>query len=253
LGGAGMLKLWIGLAVAFLLGLIIFGGIKRIAAFAELVVPFMALAFILMAVMVMILNAHKVPAMFADIFSSAFGGHAAFGAILGQAIAWGVKRGVYANEAGQGTGPHAAAAAEVSHPAKQGYVQAFSVYVDTLLVCSATAFMILSTGMYNVATPEGAMLVEALPGLEAGPGFAQAAVESVLPGYGAGFVAMALLFFAFPTIVAYYYMAETNIAYINRKVHRPWMTPALRVFIPPAGLVGAGRSARARWAPGRLG
>src|SRR5690606_6779064 len=115
LGGSGMLKLWIGLAVAFLLGLIIFGGIKRIATFAEVVVPFMALAFILMAVIVMIVNADKVPAMFADIFSSAFGGHAAFGAILGQAIAWGVKRGVYANEAGQGTGPHAAAAAEVSH------------------------------------------------------------------------------------------------------------------------------------------
>src|SRR5690606_23119044 len=149
LGGSGMLKLWIGLAVAFLLGLIIFGGIKRIAAFAELVVPFMALAFILMAVMVMILNAHKVPAMFADIFSSAFGGHAAFGAILGQAIAWGVKRGVYANEAGQGTGPHAAAAAEVSHPAKQGYVQAFAIYFDTMLVCTSTAFLVLSTGMYN--------------------------------------------------------------------------------------------------------
>src|SRR5690606_6276263 len=111
----------------------------------------------------------------------------------------GGRRVSWSRGAGQGTCPLEAAAAEVSHPAKQGYVQAFSVYVDTLLVCSATAFMIISTGMYNVATPEGVMLVEALPGVEAGPGFAQAAVESVLPGYGAGFVALALLFFAFTT------------------------------------------------------
>src|SRR5690606_16784021 len=196
LGGAGMLKLWIGLAVAFLLGLIIFGGIKRIAAFAELVVPFMALAFILMAVMVMILNAHKVPAMFADIFSSAFGGHAAFGAILGQAIAWGVKRGVYANEAGQGTGPHAAAAAEVSHPAKQGYVQACASYFAAMLVCSSTAFLVLSTGMYNpfrVVLEDGKETLQAVvtgaPGVQPSEGaqFTQAAVESGLPGWGAGF------------------------------------------------------------------
>ena len=239
--------------VVLALGFIIFGGVKRIARFAEFVVPFMALAYMLVAFVIMVLNAEQVPAMVSLILSSAFGMEAGFGAMLGLAVEWGVKRGIYSNEAGQGTGPHAAAAAEVSHPAKQGYVQAFSIYVDTLLVCSATAFMILSTGMYNVASPEGAMLVEALPGIEAGPGFAQAAVESVMPGYGAGFVALALLFFAFTTIIAYYYMAETNIAYINRKVHRPWMTLALRVLILLAVVLGSVRSAGAAWTLGDIG
>lgn len=239
--------------LAIALALIIFGGVKRIARFAEIVVPFMAVAYILTALVIMVVNAGQVPAMIALVFKSAFGMEAGFGAMLGLAIQWGVKRGIYSNEAGQGTGPHAAAAAEVSHPAKQGYVQAFSVYVDTLLVCSATAFMILSTGMYNVGHPDGTMIVNQLPGIEAGPGFAQAAVESVLPGYGAGFVALALLFFAFTTIIAYYYMAETNIAYINRRVHRPWMILVLRIVILAAVVVGVLRSAGAAWTLGDIG
>lgn len=240
-----------GIVVA--LAFIIFGGVKRIARFAEIVVPFMALAYILVALLILFLNIGQLPRVLGLIFGSAFGANAAFGAVLGLAVEWGVKRGIYSNEAGQGTGPHAAAAAEVSHPAKQGYVQAFSVYVDTLLVCSATAFMILSTGMYNVIAPDGGMLVEALPGVEPGPGFAQNAVEAVLPGYGAGFVAIALLFFAFTTIVAYYYMAETNIAYINRKVHRPWLTLALRIGVLAAVSYGTLHSAGAAWALGDLG
>ena len=263
LGGSGMLKLWIGLAVAFLLGLIIFGGIKRIATFAEVVVPFMALAFILMAVIVMIVNADKVPAMFADIFSSAFGGHAAFGAILGQAIAWGVKRGVYANEAGQGTGPHAAAAAEVSHPAKQGYVQAFAIYFDTMLVCTSTAFLLLSTGMYNtfrVVVEDGKetlqAIVQGVPGVQPSEGaqFTQAAVESVLPGWGAGFVALALFFFAFTTIMAYYYMAETNLTYLAgvRKTH-PLATLLLRLGIIGMVVFGAYHNAAMAWTLGDIG
>ncbi|MGB0132948.1 alanine/glycine:cation symporter family protein, partial [Dokdonella sp.] len=132
------------------LAFIIFGGVKRIARFAEFVVPFMALAYILIALGIMAINIDQVPVIFSLIIKSAFGLEAGFGAMLGLAIEWGVKRGVYSNEAGQGTAPHAAAAAEVAHPAKQGYVQAFSIYVDTLLVCSATAFLILSTDMYNV-------------------------------------------------------------------------------------------------------
>lgn len=239
--------------LALALALIIFGGVKRIAHFAQIVVPFMAIAYLLVALTIMALNIEQVPVMLALVFKSAFGLDSAFGAVLGLAVQWGVKRGIYSNEAGQGTGPHAAAAAEVSHPAKQGYVQAFSVYVDTLLVCSATAFMILSTGMYNVAGPDGAMIVNNLPGIEAGPGFAQAAVESVLPGYGAGFVALALLFFAFTTIVAYYYMAETNIAYINRKMHRPWMILVLRIAILGAVIMGVMRSTGAAWTLGDIG
>ena len=235
------------------LGFIIFGGVKRIASFAGFVVPFMALAYILAALVIMFLNMAQIPAMFMLIFESAFGMHAGFGAMLGLAVEWGVKRGIYSNEAGQGTGPHHAAAAEVSHPAKQGYVQAFSVYVDTLLVCSATAFMILSTGMYNVVGRGGEMLAEALPGVEPGPGFAQFAVEAVMPGYGAGFVATALFFFAFTTIIAYYYMAETNIAYINRRIHRPWMIFALRILILAAVTFGCVRTAGMAWTLGDIG
>ena len=239
--------------IVVLLGFIIFGGVKRIASVAEFVVPFMALAYILVALVIMFLNAGQLPAMWWLIIKSAFGAEAAFGAILGLAIEWGVKRGIYSNEAGQGTGPHHAAAAEVSHPAKQGLVQAFSVYVDTLLVCSATAFMILSTGAYNVIRPDKIAIVENLPGVVVGPGFAQHAVESVLPGYGAGFVAMALFFFAFTTLLAYYYMAETNIAYINRKVHRPWMVFVLRIALLAAVTFGAVRTADMAWTLGDIG
>ncbi len=235
------------------LGFIIFGGVKRIARFAEFVVPFMAIAYILIATVIMFLNVEQVPEVFSLIFRSAFGFEAGFGAVLGLAVEWGVKRGVYSNEAGQGTAPHPAAAAEVSHPAKQGYVQAFSVYIDTMLVCSATAFMILSTGMYNVNNPAGGMLVDNLPGMEVGPGYAQAAVESMLPGFGEGFVAVALLFFAFTTIVAYYYMAETNISYINRKIHRPWIVQLLRVGILTMVTIGTLKTAGGAWQLGDIG
>ncbi len=249
------LKLGIGTGVALMLAVIIFGGVKRIANFAEVVVPFMAGGFILMALTVMVLNADKVPEMFGLIFSSAFGTHAAFGALLGLAVEWGVKRGVYANEAGQGTGPHAAAAAEVSHPAKQGYVQAFAIYIDTMLVCTSTAFLVLASGMYNVHAPDGvAMLHSGLPGVEPGPGFAQAAVESILPGWGAGFVALALFFFAFTTIMAYYYMAETNLTYVagTGRTH-PLAILLLRLGIMAMVVFGAFHNATQAWALGDIG
>src|SRR5690606_20707628 len=112
-----------GIIVVAILAVIIFGGVRRIAKTAEIVVPFMAVGYVLVAIIIVILNIEKLPEVFGLIFSSAFGFDAAFGGIIGAAISWGVKRGIYSNEAGQGTGPHAAAAAEVSHPAKQGLVQ----------------------------------------------------------------------------------------------------------------------------------
>ena len=235
------------------LGFIIFGGVRRIAAFAEIVVPFMALAYILIAVVIVGMNASMIPDMVALIINSAFGFDAGFGAMIGMAIQWGVKRGVYSNEAGQGTGPHPAAAAEVSHPAKQGYVQAFSVYIDTLFVCTATAFMLLATNSYNVHGADGAMLVEGLAGVSAGPGFTQAAVESALPGFGASFVALALLFFSFTTMLAYYYMADSNIAYINRTANRPWLTFIMKgLFLVSVGY-GTVHSAGVAWGLGDVG
>nr|WP_298170317.1 alanine/glycine:cation symporter family protein [uncultured Pseudomonas sp.] len=239
--------------LAVMIGLIIFGGVKRIAHFTQVVVPFMALGYILVACVVIMLNIEKLPEVITLILKSAFGMDAGFGAILGLAIMWGVKRGVYSNEAGQGTGPHASSAAAVSHPAKQGLVQAFSVYIDTLFVCSATAFMLLITGQYNVQGPDGSAMFTGIAGVAAGPGYVQTAMENMMPGFGNIFVAVALFFFAFTTILAYYYIAETNIAYINRKIHRPWLTLLLKIGIIAATVYGTVKSATFAWDLGDLG
>ncbi|GAE36390.1 sodium/alanine symporter family protein [Halalkalibacter akibai JCM 9157] len=237
-----------------IIGIIIFGGVKRIATVAQYVVPFMAIAYILLSLIIVLVNITSLPAVIGLIVSSAFGADAAFGGIIGLAISWGVKRGIYSNEAGQGTGPHAAAAAEVSHPAKQGLVQSFSVYIDTLLVCSATAFMILFTGMYNTESPNGGFIVNNLGSeIPAGAGYTQAAIESVLPGFGAAFVAVALFFFAFTTIMAYYYMAETNIAYLIRGKFRKSGMLVLKVVLLLAVFFGSVREADLAWALGDVG
>jgi alanine or glycine:cation symporter, AGCS family len=249
----GIDKTITGAVLVLILSFIIFGGVKRIATFAEFVVPFMALGYILVAVFLVAMNFQQLPGVIKLIFTSAFGMDSAFGAILGLAIQWGVKRGVYSNEAGQGTGPHASSAAEISHPAKQGLVQGFSVYVDTLLVCSATAFMLLITGQYNVEAADGSRMFTGIAGVPAGPGYVQTALENAMPGFGAIFVAVALLFFAFTTIVAYYYIAETNIAYINRTVHRPWLTMLLRVIIIGATFYGSIKTADLAWGLGDIG
>ncbi|QEL55161.1 alanine/glycine:cation symporter family protein [Chromobacterium paludis] len=239
--------------LAMLLGFIIFGGVKRIAVFAGAVVPFMALGYIIVACVVIALNLDKLPGVIALIFSSAFGLDAGMGAILGFAIQWGVKRGIYSNEAGQGTGPHASSAAAVSHPAKQGLVQAFSVYIDTLFVCSATAFMLLITGQYNVQGPDGAALYTGIAGVAAGPGYVQTAMENIMPGFGSAFVALALLFFAFTTIIAYYYIAETNIAYLTRNQRRPWLAFALKLALMAATVYGTVKTADLAWGLGDIG
>jgi AGCS family alanine or glycine:cation symporter len=235
------------------LALIVFGGVKRIARFAQVAVPGMAVGYILIALLVIVANIDMVPAMVKLIFNSAFGLEAGYGAIIGMAVQWGVKRGVYSNEAGQGSSPHAAAAAEVSHPAKQGLVQAFSVYIDTLLICTATAFMILLTGLYNVQGVDGGMLYTGLAGVEAGPAYVQASFDTVLPGYGSGILAISLLFFAFTTILAYYYIAETNVMYINRKMHRAWLVFALKVLVLSSVVYGGLKTAAVAWALGDVG
>ncbi|MBN8192342.1 alanine:cation symporter family protein [Bacillus sp. NTK074B] len=242
-----------GIGLVVLIGVIIFGGVKRIAGVASYVVPFMAIAYILLSLIIVGMNIAEIPAVFALIFKSAFGADSVFGGIIGMAVSWGVKRGIYSNEAGQGTGPHAAAAAEVSHPAKQGLVQAFSVYIDTLLVCTATAFMILFTGSFNTEAPDGSMLANNLNGIEAGPGYTQAAIESVIPGFGASFVAIALFFFAFTTIMAYYYMAETNVAYLLRGKNSKIAMVVLKVVLLGATFYGAVREAALAWALGDIG
>lgn len=252
----GVNKTYIAIGLVAVIALIIFGGVKRIATVAQYVVPFMAVAYILMSLIIIGLNFTELPAVFGLIFRSAFALDSAFGGIVGMAIMWGVKRGIYSNEAGQGTGPHAAAAAEVSHPAKQGLVQAFSVYIDTLFVCSATAFMILFTGSFNVEDPnnEGQFLVNNLgANVEAGSGYTQAAIESVLPGFGAGFVGIALLFFAFTTIMAYYYIAETNVAYLFRGKRDVIPMFLLKVVLLATTYYGVVNTSKIAWNLGDIG
>ncbi|RWR06262.1 alanine/glycine:cation symporter family protein [Siminovitchia fortis] len=242
-----------GIFIVLLLGFIIFGGIKRIARTAEWVVPFMAIGYVLVSLIVIAFNITELPAIIALIFKSAFGLDSAFGGILGMAISWGVKRGIYSNEAGQGSGAHAAGAAEVSHPAKQGIVQAFSVYIDTLVVCSATAFMIIITGMYNTVRPDNSFIVKRLGDVEPGPGYTQAAVESVLPGFGSGFVAIALFFFAFTTIMAYYYISETNVAYLTRGRNGQIAMFIVKIALLASTFYGCIRTAKVAWDLGDIG
>ncbi|MEB6302309.1 alanine:cation symporter family protein [Mammaliicoccus sciuri] len=269
----------IAIVLAVLLSLIIFGGIKAIANVATAVVPFMAIVYIVLAIVIIILNIQEVPGLIALIFKSAFGVEAAFGGIFGAMIEIGVKRGLYSNEAGQGTGPHAAAAAEVSHPAKQGLVQAFSVYVDTLLVCTATALMILMSGTFN--TTDGGTNKDGSPHLihdngiyVQGPDgskdvsgtvmYAQAGIDKAFSGdnytfdpaysgFGSYFIALALFFFAFTTILAYYYIAETNVSYIIPSDKQKIWIILVRLVLIGATIYGCVKTADVAWAMGDLG
>lgn len=241
-----------GILICLLLALIIFGGVKRIGRTAEIVAPFMAIGYVIMAIIIIGANISRVPEIFGLILSSAFGMNAVFGGIVGSAIAWGVKRGVYSNEAGQGSGAIVAAAAEASHPAKQGLVQAFSVYIDTLLACSATAFMVLLTDSYNVlGEGGGAPLVEHLPGVEYGVLYTQAAVDSIFSGFGAGFIAIAVFLFAFTSLMSYYYQAESNMTYLfpNSKTAKT----ALRLLFLASSFYGIINTSQLIWTFGDLG
>ncbi|AKG08030.1 sodium:alanine symporter [Moraxella bovoculi] len=242
--------------VVALLAVIIMGGIKRIARVAELVVPFMALGYIILALIIMATNLDKIPAVFGLIMSDILNPMAG----LGAAIGWGVKRGVYSNEAGQGTGPHHAGAAEVQHPAQQGLVQAFSVYVDTLLVCSATAFMILTMGTYNIQneTTKEFIVQNVDPSIaEIGtPAFTQMALETTFGSFGNHFIAVAIFFFAFTTILAYYYIAEVNAVYLMRRMKAS--TQKLGIWIPKISVLlvvayGSLNSAGYIWNVGDIG
>ncbi len=243
-------KVYTAVGIVLLLGFIVFGGVKRIAHFTQVVVPFMALAYIIVAFSIIGLNIDKFFEVLQLIVSDAFSPMAGFGAAIG----WGVKRGVYSNEAGQGTGPHAAAAAEVDHPAQQGLVQAFSVYIDTLFVCTATAFMILITGSYNVHGAGDTFIVQNLAADIAAnsPAYTQIGVESILPGLGQPFVALALFFFSFTTILAYYFIAEANVVYLNRTFKIPALKSVLKISIMASTFYGTVKAADIAWGLGDI-
>jgi len=251
IGQLSSTKIITGTVIVTILGFIIFGGVKRIAGFAQIVVPFMALAYIITACAIIALNISELPRVFGLIVGDAFTPMAGFGAAIG----WGVKRGVYSNEAGQGTAPHAAAAAEGQHPAQQGLVQSFSIYIDTLFVCTATAFMILITGMFNVAGSGDTLIIQNVAASTeiSSPAFTQMAIESVMPGIGNPFVAIALFFFSFTTLMAYYYIAESNVAYIKRFINIPGAITALKIGLMLAVFYGTVKAAGLAWALGDIG
>lgn len=193
-----------GLVLAVLTLVIIFGGIKSISRFAEIVVPFMAVAYLLLAAVLVGINIDRLPLVFCMIVENAFGYGQAAGGTIGLAMAMGIKRGLFSNEAGEGSTPNAAATASVSHPVKQGLIQTLGVYIDTIVVCSATAFIILCSGLYD-KNFEGIVLT-------------QRAIDHHLGGdgnYGSIFVSIVILFFAFTSIIANYYYGETNIRFIR--------------------------------------
>ena len=195
-----------------LTALVIFGGMKRIARFTEVLVPVMAGLYLFVALVIVVMHIDQVPAMFALIFHDAFSPQAAVGGGIGTAILTGVKRGLFSNEAGEGSVPNAAATADVSHPVKQGLVQSFGVYVDTWIVCSATAFIVLLTGQYEIG------------GKLTGIALAQASLASIFGQLAPAAVSFMILLFAFSSIVGNYYYGEINIAFfehdeaMNRKV-----------------------------------
>ena len=252
---------WVsGLVLALLIGLVIVGGIKRIAKAASLITPFMAGAYILISFIVLAFNWRSVPGLLSMIVQNALGINPLCGGILGSTIMMGVKRGLFSNEAGQGTGAIPSASADVKHPAEQGLVQAFSVYVDTLLVCTATALMILSAGTFNILGPSGEMLLENSPELGANyVGFTQAAIDSVMGGMGSAFVSIALSFFVFTTIMAYYFDSESSIMYLcSRKAgfsprKERFLIRLLQVCVLSAIVFGAVKEANLVWTLGDIG
>ena len=247
-----------GIVLAVLLALVILGGVRRIANVASVVTPFMALGYILLSLVVIGFHVQDVPAVFKSIVTNAFGIHPVAGGIIGSTIAMGVKRGIFSNEAGQGTGAIVSAAAAVHHPAQQGLAQAFSVYVDTLLVCTATALMILTSGTYNILDSDtGALLYAGAPELANNyVNYTQSAVDSVFRGFGSQFISIAMVFFAFSTIMAYYFYAESGIIYLFRGKEGKGERTAIRIFqviILCAVVFGAVREADLIWQLGDIG
>ena len=246
-----------GIGMAVLMGLVVIGGVQRIAKVASIVTPFMAFGYILLSLVVIGYHIQDVPAVFGAIIKGAFGIHPVCGGIIGTTIAMGVKRGIFSNEAGQGTGAMVSAAADVEHPAQQGLAQAFSVYVDTLLVCTATALMILTSGTYNILDGEGGMLLQNAPELGNNyAGYTQSAVDSVFAGFGSEFVSIAMIFFTFSTIMAYYFYAESSIMYLFRNRNsraENLCVRLLQVGLLAAILFGAVREADLVWKLGDIG
>ena len=194
----------IGAILAVLFAACVLGGGKRLTNITGVLVPVMGVLYILVSLVVIFMNIKIFPSVIANIFRDAFNFKAAFSGFAGSCIMWGIKRGLYSNEAGMGSAPNAAATADVSHPAKQGLVQMLSVFIDTLLICSATAFMCLCSGVEPTADAAGAAYV-------------QASMQQALGSFGPIFIAVSMSLFAFTTLIGNYYYCEGCLKYILRR------------------------------------
>lgn len=200
----GWSPVWVGVVLTVTALFIVFGGIQRIAKVSAVLVPVMAVGYVVLALVVMVMNIQLIPHVMKIIVLDAFGVDQVAGGGIGATIMYGVKRGLFSNEAGEGSAPNVAATAQTSHPVKQGLIQALGVFTDTLLVCSCTAFIILISGLYTT------------PGLN-GIELTQNALQTEVGSLGPVFVALAILLFAFSSIIGNYYYGEANIRFITKK------------------------------------
>jgi len=224
----------IGAILGVLFLICVMGGGKRLAKVTGVMVPIMGVIYIVVAIIIVIMNIARVPAMFGAIFASAFDFNAIFGGFSGSCLMYGIKRGLYSNEAGMGSAPNAAAAADVSHPVKQGLVQMLSVFLDTLLICTATAFMCLTSDVAPTAELAGAPYV-------------QAALASTLGSIGPVFIAVSMALFAFTTLLGNYYYCEGCLRFImKREPSKSFMT-GFRVVAAVIVFLGAIASMSLVW------
>ena len=224
----------IGAVLALVVGYCIMGGGKRITRVTAVIVPVMGVAYILLSLLVVVLHIRLLPGVLGRIFSEAFDFQAIFGGFAGSCVMYGIKRGLYSNEAGVGSAPNAAAAADVSHPVKQGLVQMLSVFIDTLLLCTATAFMVLCSG------------VEPNPDLAGAP-YVQAAMQNVLGPAGPIFITVAMVLFAFTTLIGNLYYVDNALSYIVKKVPAKEFMVLFRIDAMIAIFAGAGLSIGTVW------
>ena len=205
---------WMGVALAVLSLVIVFGGIQRIAKVSSVLVPLMAVGYVVLALVVIVMNIQLIPHVFRLIVENAFGFEQIAGGGLGATMMNGIKRGLFSNEAGEGSAPNIAATASTTHPVKQGLIQSLGVFTDTLLVCSCTAFIIIISGLYTDGSTSGIMLT-------------QSALEHEVGSSGPIFVAIAIFFFAFSSIIGNYYYGEANVRFLTQ---RPSAILVLRII-----------------------
>lgn len=224
----------IGLVIAVLVGYCLFGGGKRIIKVTSFMVPIMGVIYILVALVVIFVNVANIPSIFVRIFTEAFDFKAIFGGFGGSCVMYGIKRGLFSNEAGVGSAPNASASADVSHPAKQGMVQMLSVFIDTIVICSATAFMCMSSGIEPTESLSGAPYV-------------QQALTKTLGGFGPVFITVAMILFAFTTLLGNLFYVDKAFIHILGKKPNKTFNYVYYVLASLIILLGAGLSADLLW------